>query len=113
MDASDEETAVTATYMVERYWPGVAQDQVRCAVSKVGEAVCEMGRNGTAIRYLGSTLIPVDESVLCLFQATSADVVAEANRRAGVGFDRISPGIDVLSGGHIASGDDGCTHAAR
>ena len=98
MDASHDEVAATATYLVERYWPGVAQDQVRMAVSRVGDAVSQMGRDGTAIRYVRSTLVPVDESVLCLFEATSAEDVAEANRRAGVEFDRISPAVDVSIG---------------
>ncbi len=96
MDATSEETPVTITYLVERYWPGVAQEEARSAVSRIGDAVSEMGRLGTAIRHVRSTFMPVDESVLCLFEATSAEDVAEANRRAGVQFDRISPVVDVV-----------------
>src|SRR5215208_3437687 len=48
-----------------------------------------MRRDGTAVRYLGSTIVPDDEACFCQFEADSANDVAEANRRAGVPFDRI------------------------
>jgi hypothetical protein len=86
-------------YLVERYWPGVTEPELRSAVSKIGVALSEMALGGVPVRYLRSTLVPGEESVLCLFEGRSADDVAEANRRAGVRFDRISLVIDVSAEG--------------
>ncbi len=86
-------------YLVERYWPGVTEPELRNAVAKIGLALSEMARRGVPVRYLRSTLVPGEESVLCLFEGSSADDVAEANRRAGVRFDRVSPVIDVSTRG--------------
>ncbi len=86
-------------YLVERYWPGVTEPGLRTALSRIAQAVSEMARAGVPVRYLRTTLIPGEESVLCLFEGSSADDVAEANRRAGVQFDRISPVIDVSTRG--------------
>ncbi len=91
----------TELYLVERYWPGVTERELRAAVSRVGRALADLARRGISVRYLKSTLVPGEESVLCLFEGSSADDVAEANRRAGVQFDRISPVIDVCTRGEM------------
>ena len=48
-----------------------------------------MTAEGTPVSYLSSTLVPEDELVLCLFEAGSAQAVAEANARAAMAVDRI------------------------
>ncbi len=102
----DTDTNVQSTelYLVERYWPGVTEPELRAAVSKVRLAVSEMADGGVLVTHLRSTLVPGEESVLCLFEGSSTDDVAEANRRAGVQFDRISPVIDVSTRGKRPSG---------
>ncbi len=97
----DTDTNVQSTelYLVERYWPGVTEPELRAAVSKVRLAVSEMAGGGVLVKHLRSTLIPGEESVFCMFEGSSADDVAQANRRAGVRFDRISPVIDVYAEG--------------
>ncbi len=54
-----------------------------------------MRGEGTPVRYLGSTIVPDDEACFCEFEAPSQAAVAEANRRAGVAFDRIVPAVAV------------------
>jgi hypothetical protein len=72
--------------MVERYLPGITAGEVEQAVSRTEAAV---GKEGEAVRYLRSTFVPSEQSVFCLFEAPSAEVVREINLRAGFRVDRI------------------------
>jgi hypothetical protein len=53
-----------------------------------------MRREGIELRYLGSTLIPEDQMCFCLFEGPSTEAVVEANKRAGLAFERI---LEALS----------------
>jgi hypothetical protein len=52
-----------------------------------------MTRAGKAVRCLRSTIVPADESFLCVIEAASEELAREAYARAGVSFDRISPAL--------------------
>ena len=75
-------------FVVERYLPGVAEQALRLSLSRLSVATEELRTEGTRVRYLGSTIVPVDEACFCQFEG-SEEAVAEANRRAGVPFARI------------------------
>ena len=81
------------TYLVENYHPGLGADELRQIVSRVRDAVAEMARDGKAIRYLRSTIVPADESFLCVIEAASEELAREAYTRAGIPFERISPAL--------------------
>ena len=49
------------------------------------------------MRYLGSTIVLGDEACFCHFEGPSGAAVAEANRQAGLPFDRIVPALAVRS----------------
>ena len=55
----------------------------------------ELRAEGTAVRYLGSTIVPGDEACFCQFEGASEEAVAEANVRAGVPFARIVAAVAV------------------
>lgn len=78
-----------ATFLVERYWPGVTADEVRATEVRLQEIVEILNREGVPIRYRSSTLIEQEESVFSVFQGRSPEEVAEVSRRSGVPFDRI------------------------
>jgi hypothetical protein len=82
-------------YVVERYVPGVSSAELERALVALRRTTREMRGGGTSIRYLGSTIVPDDEACFCEFEAPSQAAVAEANRRAGVAFDRIVPAVAV------------------
>lgn len=44
---------------------------------------------------LGSTIVLGDEACFCQFEGPSEEAVAEANRTAGLSFDRIVPAVTV------------------
>lgn len=65
-------------------------------------AVEQMALEGKPVRYLGTTIVPDDESCLFFVEAASESLVREAHARARVHFERISTAIqveDVLSRG--------------
>jgi hypothetical protein len=70
-------------FIVERYWPGVTEADVRLAAAALRAA------DGADVRYLGSILMPGDEVVLFRFDAVSAEQVAASGARAGLRCDRV------------------------
>jgi len=78
------------TYLVEHYRPG--EDLGRLA-AQVRTAVGELEREGKPLRYLRSTIVPGDESFLCVLEAASEQLIQEAYARAGIAFERMSAAI--------------------
>jgi hypothetical protein len=84
-------------YVVERYLPDLDQQQLVRLLGELGAVTAELRREGTDVRYLGSTIVPADEACFCQFDGASEEAVAEANTRAGVPFDRIVEAIEVAT----------------
>jgi hypothetical protein len=82
-------------FVVERYLPGLCRADLLPGLSKLEPAIEELGGEGSAVRYLGSTIVLGDEAYFCQFEGPSEAAVAEANRRAGLRFDRIVPALLV------------------
>ena len=82
-------------YVVERYLPGLSRASLLPGLSKLESAVEELQGEGSVVRYLGSTIVLEDEACFCQFEASSVAAVTEANRRAGLPFDRIVPSVLV------------------
>jgi hypothetical protein len=80
-------------FMVERYVSGITQDRVMSGVARLKEATETMSREGVDVRYLGSTFVPSEGSVFCLFRGPTEESVNEANRRARFPFHRIVEAI--------------------
>jgi Protein of unknown function (DUF4242) len=76
-------------YLVERFLPGNPEAQLSAIADAAAASAEKMRREGIYLRYLGSTMIPEDEICFCLFEGPSAEAVGEANRRAGLRFERI------------------------
>jgi hypothetical protein len=82
-------------YVVERYLPGLSRVDLLPRLSRLEPVIEELRGGGSGVRYLGSTIVLEDEVCFCQFEATSVAVVIEANRRAGLSFDRIVPAVLV------------------
>jgi len=81
------------TYLVEHYRPELQPEQLKCAAARVRATALEMEGEGKPVRHVCSTIVPVDESFLCVFEAASEELVREAYARAGVPFERVSMAI--------------------
>ena len=82
-------------FLVERYLPGVTEVDLSMAVRATTRVASLLSDGSVDVRHLVCTLIPVEEVVLCLFQAPSADAVAEVNQRADMPFERIVSALAV------------------
>jgi hypothetical protein len=85
------------TYLVERHLPGFTSDQLPGAAGAAKTATTEMSNEGVPVRYLRSTFVPGEEKCFCLFEASSPEVVREANERAGLPFDRIDEAAPIAA----------------
>ncbi len=75
-------------YLVESYWPGVSEVQLAEAAARARDAVAELRRRGREVEFLGSILVPADETVFWQFEGREEDVRA-VSVSAGVPFERI------------------------
>jgi hypothetical protein len=82
-------------YVVERYLPGLRSSDLRRALVELERATEQLRGEGREVRYLGSTIVARDEACFCQFEGASTTAITEANRRAGLPFDRIVPAVTV------------------
>ena len=82
-------------YLVERYLPGLAEADVRAALSRADVACAALRASGTEIHYRGSIFLALEEACFCRFDSDRAEAVTEVNQRAGLAFARISSGIAI------------------
>ncbi len=76
-----------AEFLVERYVPDPSVAEQEAERARI--SATSMTHNGMPIRLVRSIFIPEDETSLLLFEATSADIVLETARGAGLSVDRI------------------------
>jgi hypothetical protein len=76
-------------YLAELYLPRSGSDGLHDAARRARTAAKELTAEGTAVRYLRSIFVPQDETYFLLYEAESADAVAEASARAGIAVERI------------------------
>ena len=88
-------SAAPATFLVERYWPGITEPMFRSTHLRLREATDALRSEGIDVVHLRSALAPREDAIFSFFAARSAEDVAEANRRGAVPFDRIVPVILV------------------
>jgi hypothetical protein len=81
-------------YVVERYLPGLSRSDLLHGLSRL-ERAQELQGEASDVRYLDSTVVLEDEACFCRFEGPTEAAVAEANRRAGLPFDRIVSAVTV------------------
>lgn len=84
-----------STFLVERYWPGIDETQLRAVLPNLERAARDMRAEGTSVEHVGSILMPADQVVFTLIAAPSESVVREVNERAELRIDRIAIAIQV------------------
>lgn len=78
------------TFLVEHYRPGLTVEDLGRWAGRVREAADTMRREGKRVRYVRSTIVPADESLLSILEAATDELVRELYLRAGFSFDRLS-----------------------
>ena len=81
------------TFLVEHYRPGFDVAHLTSSIARVRETAAAMERAGEPVHYVSATIVPSDESFLCLLEAASEGLVADVYGRAEIPFERISGAI--------------------
>jgi hypothetical protein len=87
----------TATFVVECYWPGIDESQVRDILTRVTHPRPGTAASRRAVHSLGCILVPSDGLALFLFEGPSATLVDEESAWAQVPFDRIVEAVRIGS----------------
>ena len=77
-------------FLAEHYLPGSPLADLRRRAMRIRDAVAHMQAGGTSVRLLGSTIVPLDEAVLCVIEAPTEADVRLVSDHAEVSFERIS-----------------------
>jgi SAM-dependent methyltransferase len=95
-----------AEYLVELYVAQGDQNVAQRHAESADHAGAELTREGRPVRCLRSIFVPEDETCFLLFDAPSADLVAEAVHRAGLRHEHISAATSTT----VAAASAAATH---
>lgn len=82
------------SYLVECYWPGISPAKLAVAIERTQYAAAALRRRGHKLQFLGSILVPADETLFCLFDGLEADV-RTVSEEAGVPFERVLASLRI------------------
>jgi hypothetical protein len=82
-------------FMVESYPVGVTAEELTAASDRAAEVTDKLRLEGIDVWLIESTLVPAEESLFCIFEAPSREVVEQVVSRSGIPLDRVSQVVDV------------------
>jgi hypothetical protein len=92
-------------FMVESYPVDVSAQDLIAASERAARVTDKLRLEGIDVWLIESTLVPVEDSLFCIFDAPSKEVVKEVARRAAMPIDRLVEAFDVGPGpGHQKRG---------
>ncbi len=86
----------TFTFLVERYWPGIDEVQLRSVLPMLDREASAMRAEGELVEHVGTILMPADQVVFTLITAASEAAVRELNARVDMPIDRVARAIQLL-----------------
>jgi hypothetical protein len=78
------------TYLIEHYRPGSTEADLEGVASRVRAAFDVLEREGQPARFRHVTVVALDESLLCVVEAASEEIVRLAYDRANETFERMT-----------------------
>ena len=104
--ATREDAEARRTYLVEHYRPGLTTESFKQWAGRVRDTAVAMEGEGKPVRYLHSTIVPADESLLCVLEAANEGLVRELYARTGIPFERLSAVVPEDELGRPATPDE-------
>jgi hypothetical protein len=95
MSSASARQPLLGVVIVERYLHAATSTELADLARATRAAVRAVTREGGVIVYLGSVLIPDDETCFCVFQADSVATVAGVNARVDAPCVQVSRGIAI------------------
>jgi len=89
-----KETAM-AVYMVERSLPGITMEQLGAAQKAAIDTSKRYTAAGKPVRYIRSMYVPSEAHCMCLFEASSPDLVKQVNDEAKIPYTRVVEAADL------------------
>ena len=89
------------SFIAECFWPDVREEQVEAAAARVQRGVDDLSRRGRPITFVGTILVPDDETVFYLFERASAETVREACEQASIPVGRVVRSVPRLASGVV------------
>jgi hypothetical protein len=83
------------SYLVESYSGGSA-----IAVADARERARRTAELGDGVRYVRTTFLPGDETIMHLFEAPSAAALEQASLRSGLQFERV---VEAVEGAEVGA----------
>lgn len=84
-----------SVYMVDRNLPGITMEQLAAAQKAAIETGKRLTAAGKSVRYIRSTFVPSESRCMCLFEASSSDLVKQLNDEAKIPYSRIVEAADL------------------
>ena len=84
-----------SVYMVDRDLPGISMNDLAAAQQRAIQTAASFQADGKDVTYIRSTFVPGESHCMCLFDSTSAALVAELNEVAQIPFTRITEALDL------------------
>lgn len=78
-----------SNYLVEVYAPGVTAEAFGDVVEHMRAAARSLAGEGIGVHYVRGILVPTEETCFHFFEASLANEVVEAGRRAQLDFERV------------------------
>jgi hypothetical protein len=82
-------------YMAERDLKGITLEQLAAAQKSAIQTGKQLTAAGKPVRYIRSTFVPGESRCMCLFEASSPELVRELNEQARIPFTRIVEALDL------------------
>jgi hypothetical protein len=81
--------------MLESYPVGVSTEQLTAAFTRAADVAAQLRVSGIEVRLVESTLVPAEDSLFCIFDAPSREVVEAVVIRSGLPFERLVEVVDI------------------
>jgi hypothetical protein len=83
-----------AMFMVRRTLPALRPEDMAAVHRALAQSADRLSGGDELVRYLRSTYSPIPALCVCVFEATSMDLVRRVNEVAQVPFDSIDDALD-------------------
>jgi hypothetical protein len=82
-------------FLVEWYRPDFLPESIQCAAAQLNTCAEALTSEGSAVRLGTMLAVPADEVMFAVFTSSSAHVVAEVCRRAGLPAGRLTAAAQI------------------
>lgn len=84
-----------AVFLVNRDLPGITMEELGAAQQAAITTSKQFTADGQPVRYIRSTFVPGESHCMCLFEAPTAELVANVNDTANIPYTDVVEAMDL------------------